>query len=759
MSFIEQPAGAQAAAPDLLSTVLAVLRHWKLIIAIPLFTVIATYGVLKFVPSSYKSTAAILIFDPQRQIDAAVQKPISPFVDAVNNEAMNTEIEVIKSKSVALRVAKELGLDKDPEFQPHNRFSALAEWLGLSHPNDADASLDAAEDPDKAEAQKLDRAADALLQNLKVERVLLSYILTISVTSPDPAKAQQLAATVAEDYLASQREARQDALQRVASWLKGRVDDFQSRVLETEASIEKLKAESGVTDTKVNDQQIAQLNIQLMGVRSEVAQWRAQLEQARRLTEKNGDVREMISPVSGEKEIPQLVASSAISQLRQQHAELSWREEVLRKNLGERHAEVVATRAQLAGINMRINAEAEHVLGNMKNAYDIAVRREQSLEASLQSLTSSRGNSAASVKVQQLRRVADADRKLYESYLSQFNEISQRRTLQDASARVITPAALPGAPSSPRRLLFYAAAGILGLGSGLSLAFLMEFFQAGVKTGAQVEQAFGYPVVGVIPLVPRRKFRNMAYDRLLRRMVDAPLSQFSEAIHAMRIGLELWSSDPAPKVILITSSVPAEGKSTAAMLLATSSASSGHRAVLIDCDLRRQSTSGVFGNKQQPGLSELLRGTAELMDVISKDPATRTYVIPAGAIVPNPADLLMSQRMQDLIAELRDEFDYIVMDASPLLPVVDALALATVADKILLIVEWNRTPRATISEAFKVLRPEARRIAGIVLSKVDLKQLDGYGYRRSYNYRALEKYFTGVIRINRPPPPARQTRG
>jgi capsular exopolysaccharide synthesis family protein len=221
-------------------------------------------------------------------------------------------------------------------------------------------------------------------------------------------------------------------------------------------------------------------------------------------------------------------------------------------------------------------------------------------------------------------------------------------------------------------------------------------------------------------------------------MVDEPLSQFTEAVHAMRISFELSSANP--KVVLITSALPAEGKSTTAMLLAASSASSGKRTVLLDCDMRQQSTSEAFRNKRQPGLSELLRGAAELMDVITKDPATRTYVIPAGSMVPNAADLLMSQRMRDLIAELRGEFEYIVMDTPPLLPVVDALALATVADKVLLIVEWGQTSRASISEAFKVLRPEAHRVAGIVLNKVDLSQLQGYGYRGGYHYRSVGKY-------------------
>jgi capsular exopolysaccharide synthesis family protein len=141
-------------------------------------------------------------------------------------------------------------------------------------------------------------------------------------------------------------------------------------------------------------------------------------------------------------------------------------------------------------------------------------------------------------------------------------------------------------------------------------------------------------------------------------------------------------------------------------------------------------------------LSELLIGTAELNDVIDIDYATNTCVISAGSVVPNPADLLMSQRMRDLVTQLRNRFDYIVIDGSPALPVIDALALATMVDKILLIVEWNRTSRANISEALKVLRPEAHRIAGIVLNKVDLNQLQGCGYRGGYENRSAGKYLS-----------------
>jgi succinoglycan biosynthesis transport protein ExoP len=733
IEYVEDAGRAPAPSIDFFAILAAVLRRWRLIAAITLSVSITTYGVLKLKPALYTSTVEILVYDPQRQIDTAVQKPISPFVDATSYEAMNTEINIIKSKSVALSVVRELGLDKDPEFQPRNLLAELVERLSFPFRGRADNnSAQTIGDTEELIAEKLDQAADVLRGRLQVWPT--SYIISISITSQNPSKAQRLTSTIANYYLGSQREARQEALQRVATWLKGRVDDLQSRLLQTESEIEKLKAETGIRDTEfsnMKEQQIGAINAQIAIARATLDEKRALLEQARQVTDTKGDIQS----------IPELTASVVLTQLRQKQTELSWRLADLQNQPGEQYAHVIAMRAELAGINKQINAEVQHIIGNIKNAYDIAVRREQALEADLQTLTA-RHDSKPYQKLQQLRRLADADRNQYESYLSQYDDISERRTLQDASARIISPATLPRAPSSSHRVLFFAFGGMSGLGGGFLLAFLLEYFRSGVKTGTEIEQSFGRPVIGIIPLVQPRKFPGTLYDRLLRRMADEPLSHFSEAVHAVRISLEL--SNANSKVILITSALPAEGKSTAAILLAASSASSGKRTVLLDCDLRRQSTSEAFGNKRQPGLSELLRGTAELMDVITKDPATKTYLIPAGSMLPNTADLLMSQTMRDLIAELRGEFDYVVMDTSPLLPVVDALALATVADKVLLIVEWGQTPLASISEAFKILRPEAHRVAGIVLNKVDLHQLPGYGYRAGYYYRSAGKYVSNA---------------
>ena len=747
MEDMEAVSGAQGSSIDLFTILRRVLGRWKLVAAIALSVMIATYGVVKLsVPSQYKSTVEILVYDPQQQIDATIQKPISPFVEALGSDAINTEINILKSKSVALRVASELGLDTDPEFQPKHLRIDLAKRLGivarqlgipdlarrLGIPDLGFAELGRADDNSQQtlsateeKADKLDRAADELIKRLDISQD--SYVISVSATARDAVKAQRLASSIASDYLASQREARQEALGHVAAWLKGHVENLHSRVLETEASIEKLKVESGVRDSeldKVKEQQITDLNTQLMTAREEVSDKSAHLEQARHvINTNNGDI----------DDIPELTASTALTELRRKKMELNWSLADLQNKLGEHNPQVVSARAALATVNKQISAEVENILGTMKNAYDIAVRREQSVEASLKNLTTSL-NSESYVKWQQLQHEVASDRKDYEAYLAQYNNISEQREMQSGSARIISPANLPRAPNS-NRVKFYALGGAAGLGGGLLLAFLLEYFKSGIKSSAEIEQSFGLPVVGIVPLVSsQRKTRGAPYHQTLGRMVNESFSHLSEAVHGMRISLELSSA--RPRVILITSALPGEGKSTAAMLLAASCGGAGKKTILLDCDLRLRSASEAFRRKHQPGLSDFLCGTAKLTDVIVEDPVTNINFIPAGSRRANAADLLMSREMSDLIAVLRRDFEYVIMDSPPLLPVVDALALATSADKILVVVEWFRTPHASIHQAFRILGPAANRVAGIVLNKVDFDELPGYGghqYRKYFN--------------------------
>lgn len=241
---------------------------------------------------------------------------------------------------------------------------------------------------------------------------------------------------------------------------------------------------------------------------------------------------------------------------------------------------------------------------------------------------------------------------------------------------------------------------------------------------------FGHVVVGALPLMHERGRRDSSHITLIDTVRTVPLSPFSEAVRAIRIALSSADRDHAPTVVLVTSCLPGEGKSAVASLLAASSTAAQLRTILVDCDLRGRAVSRNLG-KKSPGLGELLGGIGNLGDVILRDAAIG-WVLPAGTSSSGPSDLLSSKKLGEVIDRLRRDFDYIVLDTPPLLSVIDALALASVADKILLTIDIGQTRQDSIAQAFRLLTPESARIAGVVFNKIPPHQLPKYRFAGYY---------------------------
>src|SRR5215469_6609351 len=333
---------AETAPADLRSIIGVLLRHWKLICIVPLVALIATYIVLLCVPPQYKSTTEILIVNPKIQSETPM-RPASGIPDAAT---MSTEIELIQSKSLALRVVKELELDRDPIFSQRGTMAELlsklglshvGEWLGLTSRGESDEAQRGEAAPEQPSAA-LDAAAEALRQRIQVERLGLSYVLSISITTPDPALSRRVADAVARNFFAEELEARSDARGRAAGWLKKWVSELRESLGETEGEIEKIKAESGLSDTglmvNVTEQQTSELNKQLANIRAEVTEKKLRLDQAHRVFASSGDIQAA----------PDIMASAVITKLREQQSELRWREEELRNKFGDRDVEVMAVR-------------------------------------------------------------------------------------------------------------------------------------------------------------------------------------------------------------------------------------------------------------------------------------------------------------------------------------------------------------------------------------------------------------------------------
>jgi capsular exopolysaccharide synthesis family protein len=755
----------------------ALLRNLKLVLALPLAAVGLAYGVLHFVKPLYGSTTEILAVDTKRANDPVGDRRLSPF--DVDQAAVASEIALIMSQSVALRVVKQLKLDTDPEFL-HSPFETFFQNVGLSKRL---ASNPTSTPSLEGSSRDLERAIYELRErHLKVERQGLSYVLAISATSTDPLKAERISTAVAQAYVDAQIEVRIDGRRRAVKSLEQRLNELRSRVLDAESAIEKLKAANGLIDTgngaNIGTQAIGASNSQLSAAQAEVEERKARYEQARDVVDKGGDIQS----------IPDVMSAPVIGQLRVQLADAMRHEAELRSRFGARYPEVGVAQSQVREVRGAISAEVRRILENMKNSYSVAVQREQALKASLELKTEKRGDSNAVVRLAELKRRADADRKIYEEFLAKANDLEEVSTLDLPGTRIITTATVPTAPSSPRKTLIYVLVVVLASALALALALALEYLNPTFKVPSQVESVLHMPVVGMVPklkvigpslrlpwvgavarklggTMPRLKVagpgarlpwisapvpeesRHIAY---CRDLIMSPSSHASEAIRTIRTLLALGGEGAVPRVFMVTSSMPAEGKSTFSLLFAVSAAVAHNRTVLVDCDLRRGLSSRALHRGRKVGLADYLGGKVGLSDVIYQKKALGLSVIPCGKAVRNPTDLLSSEKLQEMIAHLRREFDYIVLDTPPILPVVDSTILAKCVDRVLFVIRWEKTPRRCVIEAMKGLLSSAQSVTSLILNDVDQRRLQsyGYGYGAGYNYgryyRLMRKYYEGT---------------
>jgi capsular exopolysaccharide synthesis family protein len=432
-----------------------------------------------------------------------------------------------------------------------------------------------------------------------------------------------------------------------------------------------------------------------------------------------------------------------ISSLRTQEAEVARREADLSTRYGASHPQVANVRAELSDIRRGISNEVNRIVSNLRNEYDVAQKREKSLQESLERVSGNAGQSdAAAIKLRELEREADSNRALYENFLAKFKEAREQTTLETTESRVITPAVAPREASFPRRGPVFTIAIVLGLFLGVGVAFSLESLASGFQTSEQAEDTLGCPTLAFLPKVTRDQVDPATGDLgIVAHIVAKPFSRFAEGVRTIRTGVLLSNLDQPPRVLMCVSTVPGEGKSTLAGSLAASGAQAGKKVLLIDGDLRNPSTSNRFNLGKRPGLVELLSGTASVSETFVAPGNMPFTILPAGHHTTNPTDVVASQKMAQMLRSLSQEFDLIIIDCPPLLAVSDGLLLANVVDSIVYVVEWNRTAREAVKRAMNMLDYNRDKVAGVVLNKVDAGRMRTYSYYGEYYGYGYDKYY------------------
>jgi len=729
-------------------------RRWKVAAAAPFsLTILALIYVLT-ATTLYTATSTVLV-DPRRTTAIeSNQAAMSMSNFGTDDATIESETLLIQSIAILQRVVEKLKLTDDPEFVPT---PGLLDPIKRLFSIFSSSPAAGANPEDAAKA----RSVEILQRRMKVTRQGTTFLVDINISSESPRKAAVIANAVAEGYFEEQVRAKSEATRIASSWLNGQIDGLKSRVVAAEKAVEDFRSANNLTVSQgvtVNDQQITDLNNQLVAARVQTAEARAKFDQAEQLTKSGGDPGGFNAAIS----------SDIVSKLRAQYADIAKNEADLSSKYGARHPLVANVRAQRRDTQRLINEEIQRILQSTRRDYDVARSREASLQRSFDQLQGvSNTSGQAQVRLRELQREAEANRTLYESYLARYKETTAQESLEMPDSHVVTKASIPIGPSWPKTWFVLGLALTLGLGVGCVVAFLADYLDQRVKTLEQAEQISGVPALAAVPLISAGELAGRAkrgrselgrYDPkttkllppalqppLMRYAVDAPGTFFAEAIRAIRLALQRTMRAQPVKVVLITSALDSEGKTTLAANLAQSIATLGIRTLLIDGDLRNPQLTRALCPRADAGLLDVALGRIAPERAILVDHSTGLSILPSTAVKQADiiTELMFSERIVDVLDHLRHRYELVIIDSPPLVPLVDGRALAELADRIILALAWDQTPGEVLAHTINLLEPVYDRILGTALTRVDLSRLRFYDYYRSSAY--LKPYGTAEL--------------
>ncbi|MDJ1157096.1 GNVR domain-containing protein [Chelatococcus sp. SYSU_G07232] len=644
---------------------------------------------------------------------------------SLDNAQVESEIAVIRSEAVVTRVIDALHLKSDPEFQGRKgRLGQLLAWIGWS---------DDDEPPTEYERSRL--AVSAFEYSLDVRRVGLSHVIEVSMTLADPEKAARVVNATTDAYIREQLEARAEAARRGGDWLEERLVQLRDQMQLAARAVQQFKAEHNIVDVGtrglLDDQRLSELNSQLVLARARTADARARLTR----------IEEILASGFPDAAVVEVLGNQVINGLRVRYLDAETREAELAKRYGRDHPAAANLRSEMQDFQRAMSQELQRIGETYKSDYEIAKAREESVDAELARLVRETAASRrAQIKLTELETSAQTYRRIYESFLQQFTESTQRQSFPIANTRVITEATKPLGKSYPRTGLVMALATLVGALGGVGLALVRHGLDRSVQAADQIRNEVGVECLGLVPRIVRgdderrpwrnggpllagvRRFVRTQPTSFLTEVEAFPFSRFSDALRGVKTSISIANHTKALRCIGITSSSPGEGKSTLASNLARLYAMGGVKVLLVDADVRNATLTRALAPQARGGLIEALRGVKP-HDLIVVDAASGLHFMPVVCADPiaHSADLLGSECMTLLLEELRGSYDSILVDLPPLVPTVDARAVSPLLDAIVLIAEWGRTPVGAVASAMQSLGSARARVLGAVINKADAR--------------------------------------
>ena len=661
---------------------------WLILLAAIVAVFIGGYYAYRLAVPVYTTTASVAL-DPQQQNVTDLTSVMSGL--SGDQATINTEVEVIRSRGLIEKLVKKLELTKDPEFnaqlRPENPYALkpfIKGLLGMT-----------TKAPPTTKQATLDATIDSVLKALAISNKRQSYVFNITATTTSTTKSALIANTLADLYILDQLDVKFKATQQATKWLTERVADLK---LKLEKAVKKVKDFNSQAEL-VSPEGLAALQRQLKETRDRIKNAGADLKQqaayldALKAAQAKGNAQEM-AHLADDRNLTRVLG-------------------MLKSGAVERDTFDTAFATLLKRTELDY-ARAK----SQTNALKVSVAK---LDGQIQR------QSSDLVTLQQLQQEAAASQTIYDYFLKRLKETSVQQGIQKADSRVLSRAVVPTAASAPRKSLILALSALLGLFAGAGAVLGREMLQNGFRTAEELELATGYTVMGQIPKMPvRKRLDTLGY------MVDKPTSAAAESVRNLRTSVLLSDVDHPPKIIMVTSSAPSEGKTTGSLALSQNLAGLGKKVLLVEGDIRRRTFSQYFNIDGKQGVLSVISGDAALEDVVYRDPKLGFDVLVGEKSSTNAADVFSSDKFHAFLADARGRYDYVVIDTPPVLVVPDARVIAQSVDAVLYSVKWDATPKGQVAQGLKMFETVNRPVTGLILSLIDPKGLKRYGYGGKY---------------------------
>jgi capsular exopolysaccharide synthesis family protein len=670
-------------------------------------------------------------------------------VQGVNTDwlSFQTEAKIIASREVARDVVLKLDLDQSPIFNPllaPYRVSlsrrllrtglTLLSSFGLVEPPPPLPKNDRVETRDPAkDLAFLEQLTDALLGGLQVAPSDKSRLIAISYVSTDPTVAAVVPNTVADIYISNLKSKKQKGTGEAIEFLQKQVENAQAQLISAQRRLEAYRRDKGILNVdgvSLRVQQLTSLESRMLAATTVRQESEARYNQALTLLKDRNSAAAM----------SEVLGSALVQNLMLQEIELERRIAELSTQFREKHPRMINARAEMANLKTRIDTEIRKVVAALQSELEVNRVRENNLKSELDRLQAKLQNvNEAQAEERALETEVEISRQLYETLLQRLREVDIQGEAPDTiDASVINRARPPFAPFYPRGTSIIGMAFAASLLVGVGLAFLLEFIESGFRSLSQIESETGLPTLGMLPFVKMDRGESPHYYA-----TEKQGSLYAESVRTLRTGLMLCNPDAPPKLVVITSSVPDEGKTSTVLSIGAQSTQAGRRSIVIDCDLRHPSVDKALGYAPHLGLGDYLADDAGIEDIISMDERSGMHFIGAGTGRARPVELLSSPRMYKLIQTLNQAYQLVLLDTPPVLAVSDALPLLREADAMIYLVRWEKTKREAAKAGIRLALESGARLAGIALTNVDVRRHAQYDYAdsRYYYNKSYRKYY------------------